>query len=181
MTTLWKIRVFRLSAAALALGAIGLLTPRAAHALAATLVQVTNTIANPAITQGTNTAASQLVLLSGPAALPISPTNVFTPLYQITSAGPAGAPYLVPAGQTLVVTGMDVTVAQPGSGSIALSLPPTNIDVAFVLVPQEGTQQFTFASGIPFPAGSQVGVGNSSLLANAVAAYVYVHGYLTTN
>ena len=181
MTKLWKIRVFKLSAGALALGAIGLVTPRAAHALAATLVQVTNTVANPAITQATNTAASQLVLLSGSAALPIQPTGTFNPLYQITSAGPAFSPYVVPAGQTLVVTEMDATVAQPGSGSIFLSLPPSNIDVAFLLVPQIGTQQLKFSSGIPFPAGSQVGVGNASLLSNAVAAYVYVHGYLTTN
>jgi len=39
----------------------GLFTPRAAHALAATLVQITNAIANTAIMKGTNTAASQVI------------------------------------------------------------------------------------------------------------------------
>jgi hypothetical protein len=42
-----------------------LAAPRAAHAIAATLVQVVNTPSNPAITQSVPTQASQLVSLYG--------------------------------------------------------------------------------------------------------------------
>jgi len=40
-----------------------LVAPRAAHAAVAALVQVTNTIANPAVTEDTSRAASQIVHL----------------------------------------------------------------------------------------------------------------------
>jgi len=44
--------------------ALSLIAPRAAHAIVAALVQVTNTTANPAITQSTKEQASQLIRLS---------------------------------------------------------------------------------------------------------------------
>ena len=43
--------VLSLAAGALALGVLILAAPRAAHAIAATLVQIRNTAANPAVTQ----------------------------------------------------------------------------------------------------------------------------------
>jgi hypothetical protein len=179
---IWNTRAFKLGAGALALGAIGLLTPRAAHALAATLVQVTNTIANPAITQGTNTAASQLVLLQTPFGGSLSPNSPLTALDQIIpTSGLSTSPYVVPAGQTLVVTGMDVTAYGPGGAFMVLVNPAAggNTPVAWVSVPKSGTQQQTFATGIAFPAGAQVLVFNS--VGATGSADVFVRGYLTTN
>jgi hypothetical protein len=177
-------RVFKFSAGAVALGAIGLFTPRAAHALAATLVQVTNTIANPAITQATNTAASQLVLLMGPGGNGLFPGSGLTALDQlIPTSGLSNSPYVVPAGQTLVVTGMDVTAYTAGGADMVLVNPAAggNSPVALVYVPKAGTQQQVFATGIAFPAGAQVIVYNNSIIAGTGLADVFVRGYLTTN
>ena len=55
--------VLSFGAAAVGIAALMLAVPRAAHAVAAALVEVVNTTANPAITQDTSKQASQIVTL----------------------------------------------------------------------------------------------------------------------
>ena len=104
------------SAAALAAVALLLAAPRAAHAIAAALVQVTNTAASPAIAQDVAKLASQNVLLisnpSSSSGYP-NPNPILTSgngvLHQMFPNGTYSAsPFVVPAGQNLVVTTVDL-------------------------------------------------------------------------
>jgi len=101
--------VLSFGAGAFAVIALTLAAPKAAHAIAATLVQVTNTAANPAIAQSPNTQAAQLVYLEAFA----NPA----PCNQCVSSATFGAylqnanfsnNYSIPAGETLVITAVDI-------------------------------------------------------------------------
>ena len=173
---LFRSRKVQLSAAAALAASIGLLCPRGAHALAAALVQVANTMSNPAITQPLNTAASQLVLLQPPFNGEIGPGSAVS-LQQFQAAG--GATYSVPAGESLVVTSVTISNNGPGFASFALTQVNSRggYTPALELNTAAGTQQFTFPSGIVFPAGTSVGVSDSS----GPLIWVGVAGYLTAN
>jgi hypothetical protein len=98
--------VLSFGAGALALGILVLTAPHAAHALAATLVQVTNTAASPAVTESTNRLASQQVLLSLPVNGYLDAAVGLVAMHQFTlPSGVAPEQYAVPAGQNLVITG----------------------------------------------------------------------------
>src|ERR1700722_4472252 len=131
MTRLRK-AVLHFGAAALGIGALTLVVPRAAHAVAAALVQVTNTAANPATTQDTSKSASQLVTLGGGRVIFNSDGAV-----QLGQALP-GLPesptgYSVPLGTNLVITGVDVNIdVDPGSVPQILNVPlsgPTGLEL----------------------------------------------------
>jgi purine nucleoside permease len=85
---------------------LNLVAPKSVHAAVAALVQVANTAANPAITQDTSKAASQLVYL---VCYPPAESAPF--VVQCSSQGGSGAQYTVPSGQNLVVTSMMITPA----------------------------------------------------------------------
>ncbi len=108
--------VLSYGAVAVATGILMLAAPRAAHAIAATLVQVTNTAANPAITQGVEKLASQNVLLVSSAGLVLPHGSAV--LQQMFPNGTVDAsPFVVPAGQTLVVTTIDLLPIDGISGT----------------------------------------------------------------
>src|ERR1700678_3689789 len=85
-----------------------LIAPKAAHAIAATLVQVTNTTANPVINQDTSQQASEIVNLQC-----VASDTGSVPCY-VNSAQGSINPYVVPSGATLAITSVTVT---PGGGS----------------------------------------------------------------
>src|SRR5579863_4422906 len=93
--------VLSFGAGALALSVLILAAPRAAHAIAATLVQVTNTPANPAVTQSVGQQASQLVNL-----LAIGSSG--TQFSRVSPGGLVTFGYTVPANQYLVITAVDL-------------------------------------------------------------------------
>jgi hypothetical protein len=99
---------FSFGAAVAALSALTLLAPRTAHAVAAALVQVPNTTANPAITQDTSKQAGQLIHLQSNvpptifAVVPMSFTSISVGLGSTAN-------YSVPNNQTLVLTSIDIT------------------------------------------------------------------------
>jgi hypothetical protein len=126
--------------------------PTAARAIVATLVQVTNTSSNPVMSLDITKTSSQLVSLdcqtSSGACYSNAPSG---------STG-HGVAWSVPAGQTLVVTDVDI-YALPGSGTI-----PTDFYLAGACtpvcgnqawnVPSDGmTHQILIPSGLAFPAG----------------------------
>jgi hypothetical protein len=177
--------------AAAALGVVAtlaLVTPRAAHAVAAALVQVTNTTENPAITQSVPSQASRLVLLSSSL-----PPNSFA---EFVSAGPGStgnfALYAVPAGQSLVITAVDITPSVGCStGSFNFSVQDFLSDEISVVstmtwtVSAPNTGHFEYPSGIVYPAGSAPLV-NFNAASNtsgpcANSAQVNLLGYLTSN
>lgn len=165
---------FSFGAGAVALGGLTAAAPRAAHAIAATLVQVTNTAANPVITQSVNTQASQLVELVTPFGADIFPSSIPVKLQLISASG--SSPYTIPAGQHLVITQMDITLL---NGKAALGLYAGDLQAAYASVTAIGTQQFHYPTGIPVASGQQVSVVYYTGVTGDVSLNVY--GYLTAN
>jgi len=132
-----------------------LAAPRAAHAIAATLVQVVNTATNPAVSQDVSKLASQNISLGG-----FTEVNQSTgPFYSIGVDGSLSpAVYTVPAGQTLIITSVDlipnlgVTANQEvGLGNSANPSNPTGFGAWDV--PPGGSTQFVYPTGIALAGG----------------------------
>jgi hypothetical protein len=175
-------RTLQVAVSAAAVAAIGLMSPRAVRAVAATLVQVTNTMSNPAIVQPTVTAAAQQVTLLTPLNVSIAPGYTVALNQFVAVQGESANSYVVPAGQNLVVTGMDVTNFGGGSAQVFLAVPTNGLQaLAQVYSTTAGTQQARFP-GIVYPAGTMVSVeNNGALYGTSVGAAVVVYGYLTAN
>ena len=161
--------VLSFGAGVLAVVALMLAAPRAAHAIASTLVQVTNTPANPAITQSVGQQASQLVNL-----LAIGPSG--TRFSLVSPGGLVTSGYTVPANQSLVITAVDVTPS--GCGTTPVVLDPGN----------GGGVMTWFASGpntahFGYPSGIAIAPGSSpvALLDTGCSVFMNLQGYLTSN
>jgi hypothetical protein len=162
--------VISYGAVALATAVLLLAAPRAAHAIAATLVQVTNTAANPAITQGTEKQAAQLVdLFAQPSSgefFNVLPTGNF--IYG----------YTIPSNQYLVITGVDVTPATcQGSSSVTL-VTSGSLEIKSWYVSGGITTHFDYPSGILLAPGL---TPTASFSSTGCASFVQMHGYLTSN
>ena len=117
-------RVWQLSAVLGGVLLVGAVTPRALHAVAATMVLVTNTMGNPVITVPVNAAASQQIMLRTPFGAEVSPGDSVNLVQLNYSTGlQAHSTFVVPAGQSLVVTAVDLQVS--GSNTESLGLDPT--------------------------------------------------------
>jgi len=112
--------------------------------------------------------------------------------------GLGGAAYSVPAGQTLVITEMEISPASPGSGVnhvVLVSFPNAGgVGVPVLLrdykVSNGTSSQFSYHTGIAVSGGS---TGVHFLVANGLPlssadntpsagpVYVFVNGYITTN
>jgi hypothetical protein len=182
--------MIRLSKSVLAVGGVvlaaGLITftnPKTVHAVAAALVQVTNTASNPVVTQSTSQQATQLVQLT----------------CNITTSGEArgvgsgqchGLPTgTVPSNQSLVVTAVDISLTNLLGSCVTGGTYPENLQVegsstvaytwtlSFSGPTFEPTTHFTYPSGIVFPP-------NSMLVASEISgcpADFELTGYLTNN
>jgi hypothetical protein len=176
-------RFVQVAAALAAVATLALVTPRAAHAFAAALVQVANTTANPAITQSVPSQASQLVLLSANVA-PNSTANFF-------STGSNNIPffsYTVPSSQSLVVTAVDITPSVGcETGWYHFVLDGNNVlDPAMMwTLSAPNTGHYPYPSGIVFQPNSQpqISLSHASTTSGDCAngAEVNVLGYLTSN
>ena len=178
-----------ISAVAVTAGVLTLAIPRTAHAVTAALVQVTNTLANPAISQTTDKAAAQLVQLTGINgyyAAGDGPTLLmgqFNPASDTTGS----APFTVPAGQNLVVTDIDLNFAGvTGDAGILLqngNITPQSFSQFYQRLDYynpQGEVNLHYNSGIVFPAGATVGVDFTASNSNAFVV-VTMRGYLTAN
>jgi hypothetical protein len=104
---------------------------------------------------------------------------VMTQLHQYISGGTFGPPYVVPAGQNLVITSIEVGVTTAGNNYLNLYDNTTIGQNEYWYLPNVGTTQLQFPSGIVYPAGTGVyvyigGAGTTQMI-------VDVHGYLTAN
>ena len=171
--------VLHLFAGALALAALILFAPRAAHAIAATLVQVTNTAANPAIIQSTEKQAAQLLEIGCHAAnLQDTPCGVDLPN--------GGFMQYVPGTQNFVITGADV-YSSTSDGSPCTSVSPVAVFLegngarryAWIISPSSVSASFTYSSGIVIPPATTLSVA----VTGGACPYVDAafHGYLTSN
>lgn len=158
-----------------------LATPRTVHAIAAALVQVTNTAANPAITQDLTKFASNQVELVGQ----IGPGSSNIPgfFHEVRASGQSPNNYQVPAVQSLVVTSADVNSVPAGFADLLENTNGFAVALAtWIPAPNLGgpaTLHFVYPSGlvlspnaIPEIAGELP--GNASIS-------VSLYGYLTSN
>jgi hypothetical protein len=160
-----------------AAGVLIFAAPRAAQAVAAVLVQVTNTAANPAITQDISRQAGQSVDLS----CALTPASQFVSyINACSSVSPSSLfvpNYAVPANQSLVVTGVDITQYCGGTQAFTyiLSVNGSTTRKAWS-VTGLNTASFTY------PTGFVLGPGLSPTFLNpGCSATVDMHGYLTGN
>jgi hypothetical protein len=146
--------------------ALQLAAPRAVHAVAAALVQVTNTPSSPAITQDVSNLASTKVNLScNPTCVQIFPDGTV-----------ARGDFSVPAGQSLVINTVQLNAS--GAGTTLLRQEINNIITDGNIVWElfaAGTYQFQYPTGIVFaPGTTRIGIGST-------VASGYMFGYLTNN
>jgi hypothetical protein len=150
---------------------------RTAHAVVASLVQVVNTAANPAITQDTSRQASQVVSLYC-AEYPSLCNQI------LEGGGLASTAYAVPAGFHLIVTSADIFVATPFTGSgtqLYLQNTANGEPYEYFNIPSGSSgASYNFASGISVGSGTGLSI-NEVFLSSAGSVVFYLHGYLTAN
>jgi hypothetical protein len=178
---LFKNRFVQAGAALGVVATLALVTPRAAHAVAvaAALVQVTNTVASPAITQDTSKRASQLVQLNCGSSVNITQDAV-SRCYEFSLANAFGPPpaYSVPAGQNLVITSVELSNSGGYTGNNQLYLGDTNQGVNYHQWTFSGpnTIEFQYPSGIALSSGTAPVVSSIN-----GGAFLQITGYLTSN
>jgi hypothetical protein len=172
--------VFSYGAVALATAVLSLAAPRAAHAIAATLVQVTNTPANPAISQGTEKQAAQILELSCQS----YQTASYVSCLQQTADG--GVVY-TPGTQSYVITAVDLLPVDANGvpcGSAASPILTASLAVNLATlyrwqVPAPPGAHFTYPSGIVIQPGGVIAVNLTG--GGGCSVQAYLHGYLTAN
>ena len=164
-----------------------LLAPRAAHAVAATAVQVMNTSAAPVITQDAYTQASQIVNLEcDPSPIVGSSPHCYR-LFDTTQTA-----FAVPLGQHFVMTSATFTPSESLGVSIWTALSVYNPNSApediFLRVSNSMTSQYTFSPGIVFsspPASAspvQLAVQYDFFINGQTPGFNgYISGYITAN
>lgn len=172
----------------LAAGVIAFATPKVVRAVpqvTTALVQVVNTATNPVVTRDATLAPGQLVELlcrgDNSSCFQVLPGGGMFP-------GGSSAAYVVPAGQSLVITDVDVLSSFGGGGTSNFALafmpatcascgsytPPLTFDV-YDLAGSPATHHFSLGRGIVWPSGVSVQTPG----ANGTQGILY--GYLTAN
>jgi hypothetical protein len=174
-----------------AAGLITLTTPKAVHAVAAALVDVTNTAANPVVTQSTNHQAAQIITLecdgiNGPYCFPINST----------ADNDHGGIFGVPAGQSFVVTSIDIQATSvaglataPGCSSsrnfwLMSAYNGTETNYTRWYISPNQNYHFAYSTGFVFGPGSYVYVYDDGSCYSQYPAYddfVILQGYLTAS
>jgi hypothetical protein len=165
-----------------------LAVPRAAHAVVAALVQVTNTASSPVVAQGIGNQAAQIVqiecgyLPGGPQSFGCSAV----PATGLLSVPPPTSVYNVPAGETLVVTSVDILSGSaadspcmsPASVQLIINVPGALGPRKVWIVPSgAGTVHYVYPSGILIsPEAILTGVVNTI---STCTLTLDMHGYLT--
>jgi hypothetical protein len=152
---------------------LALASPRAVQALGEQLVSIANTATHPAVVEEVPHFASHLVTLQGYA----TSNYLSEPFLQQTPNGFAGTPFVVPAGQTFVITGIDimpVDTALPTDTSV-IQVQDSGAGLYGVwTVAGSVTTEFQYPSGILVESGKALTM-NSTL----TGTLVKLHGYLT--
>lgn len=137
----------------LASGLITVMNPKTVHAVAAALVQVTNTASNPVVNSEATISPSQIVDLNCNGGL--------GSCFRVEPGGPLDQDaYVVPANQTLVITDIEIfTSGLGGTAAFALENQGTGpsgggTDPISESVADNGaTYNLSFSRGVVFPSG----------------------------
>jgi hypothetical protein len=191
--------MIRLSKSVLAVGGvvlagslITLMEPKTVHAVAAALVQVTNTAANPVVTQSIGQQAAQSVDLECvPSVIPGNGT-----CYVVTDGSRGSTPYVVPANQSLVITAVDVytfvAVNEAVNGEPACNAGREDgvsssggAPLVWEIVNNTSPTHFTYPSGVVFAPSSPVTMSSKHYTAGLDAEcggdQILLYGYLTAS
>jgi hypothetical protein len=146
---------------------LNLVAPTAVRAAATALVEVANTATAPAFTLDISKSASQHVELT------------CGPFSDHCVVGNTTTPYVVPSGQNLVVTSVDISTAGTGGKDSLSILAPSGVVRNIWAVPNDGlTHSYQYPSGIVFPGGF---VFRAPSVANFVSNAAFLNGFLTSN
>jgi hypothetical protein len=176
MNRVYKLFLFSL-ATVLATLALGVLAPRTAHAVIATLVQIVNTPLNPVPTIDNSKAALFNAELS------CAPNGVDF-CHGINSNGTDGGTFTIPAGQYLVIKTVDLRNAGGIDDHLILVqwAPPYAVPGAprafWFAAPGGTTLQFQYPSGIAIGPNSRL-----SIIPTGVSTFdnpVTIRGYMTS-
>jgi hypothetical protein len=160
---------------------IAALAPKTTHGIATLLVQITNTTANPVPSFDVSKSAAQNVWLICFDGNPFF--AVIGPCQAVIPSGIATETYVVPAGQNLVITDIDVQTPG-GGGTIPFGFIPSTTCPSCAgyypttqwSVPNDAANhQIHYESGLVFPAGT-------SMLPVTTSRSTFpftLHGYLT--
>jgi hypothetical protein len=158
-----------------ALAAAGLLlaisSSRTVHALGDELVSIANTATHPAIVEEVPHLPSHVVTLLGF----VASTSNSDPLIQLLPNGTANYFFSVPAGQSLVITSIEVTPLSNAITEVSLSSGSGGYYGSWS-VAANGTTEFPLSSGIVVPSGTTLYVSGT-----AVSTEISVYGYLSAN
>ncbi len=188
MNLLRKILVSLGGITALAL-LFALAAPQAVHGIAAALVQVTNTTANPAITQDTAHQASQLVSL-GIGFNGYGDTFSTNLLSLQTPSGSFGGVFQIPAGKKLVVTTIRVNPDPSYStsnievylGAAATTAYPPTVSASYdYLMVNPSTMTEAHPTGTYIPSGLWPTISVRARDGQGFNVGIAVQGYLTAN
>src|ERR1035438_92176 len=166
-------RVLSFAGAAAGALLLAFASPRAVQALGEQLVNVANTATHPAIVEEVPHLASHLVTLQGYA----TGNGISEPFLQQTPDGFAGTPFVVPAGQSYVITSIDimpVDTALPTDTSVVQVQDSGAGCYGVWTVAGSATTEFQYPSGIVVESGKALTM-NSTL----TGTLVKLHGYLT--
>ncbi|MEO8125649.1 MAG: hypothetical protein ABJF23_28605 [Bryobacteraceae bacterium] len=181
MKRIYQTPLCLLASAALVM-AVGMLAPSAAHAVIATLVQVVNTPANPAITLDVSRAASQIIEVQCN-----TPFGLSQPCTFVNPDAANGGQFTVPAGQKLVITEADLTTNDSAGGTNSIQLiqrlGQNNAVREGWTFPSGGAvmRQLQFGSGIVIGPGYQIEINFQSTALITNGATITLRGYLTVN
>jgi hypothetical protein len=171
----------------LALGALILAAPRTVQAVAAALVQITNTASNPVVTQNIGQQAAQLIHIAcyynGGGFCVVSNPEMSS-----------NQPFTVPANHSLVVTAVDIT---PGQDFIEPACTLFHLDGLYNQnqsgpgyiqqwsLSNSTSLHLAYPSGIAFPAGAEI-VATTSVFGTmgncgVVRDQFDLYGYLTVS
>jgi len=150
---------------------VAISSPRTVHALGDELVSIANTATHPAIFEEVPHLPSHVITLLGF----VASTSNSDPLIQLLPNGTANYFFSVPAGQSLVITSVEVTPPSNTTTWISLSS-GSNGYYGSWSVASNGTGEFPLSSGIVVPSGTTLYVNG-----NAVSTEITVYGYLSAN
>jgi len=150
---------------------VAISSPRTVHALGDELVSIANTATHPAIVEEVPHLPSHVITLLGF----VASTSNSDPLIQLLPNGTANYFFSVPAGQSLVITSVEVTPPSNTTTWISLSS-GSNGYYGSWSVASNGTGEFPLSSGIVVPSGTTLYVNG-----NAVSTEITVYGYLSAN
>ena len=146
-------------------------SPRTVHALGDELVSIANTAIHPAIVEEVPHLPSHVVTLLGF----VASTSQSDPLIQLLPNGTANYFFSVPAGQSLVITSVEVAPFSSAPTGITLSSGSGGYYGSWS-VASNATTEFPLSSGIVVPSGTTLYVSGT-----AVSTEITVYGYLSAN